>query len=39
VVFPGRVFRYRRGDEAARAQAQEHGRQLGIPEHQLDWPV
>jgi hypothetical protein len=39
VVFPGRVFRYRRGDEAARAQAQDYGRQLAIPEHQLDWPV
>jgi hypothetical protein len=39
VVFPGRVFRYPRGDQAGRAEAQAHGRRLGIPEPQLDWPV
>ena len=39
VVFPGRTFRYPRGDEAGRAEAQAHGRQLAIPEAQLDWPV
>jgi hypothetical protein len=38
VVFPGRVFRYQRGDMASRAEAQAHGRMLGIPESQLDWP-
>ncbi len=38
VVFPRRVFRYRRGDRAARAEAAEHGRSLRIPESQLDWP-
>jgi hypothetical protein len=37
VVFPGRVFRYRRGDVAARQAAQEHGRRCGVPESQLDW--
>jgi hypothetical protein len=37
VVFPGRVFRYERGDAAARAEAQDFGRELGIPEVQLDW--
>ena len=37
VVFPGKVFRYQRGDEAQRSEAQEHGRQLAIPEPQLDW--
>lgn len=37
VVFPGRVFRYPRGDAVARAEAQAFGRQLGIPEPQLDW--
>ncbi len=36
VVFPGRIFRYRRSDEAARAKAQAYGRSLGIPEPQLD---
>ncbi len=37
VVFPGRIFRYPRGDQAGRAQAQAHGRRLAIPESQLDW--
>jgi hypothetical protein len=37
VIFPGRVFRYRRGDQLARAEAQEHGRTLRVPEPQLDW--
>jgi hypothetical protein len=39
VVFPGRIFRYPRGDAAGRAAAQTHGRRLAIPEPQLDWPV
>jgi hypothetical protein len=39
VMFPGRIFRYPRGDEAGRAEAQAHGRQLAIPEPQLDWTV
>jgi hypothetical protein len=37
VVFPGRVFRYRRGDLAGRRAAQEHGRECGVPGPQLDW--
>ncbi len=37
VVFPGRIFRYPRGDKAGRADAQAYGRQLAIPEPQLDW--
>jgi hypothetical protein len=39
VVFPGRIFRYPRGDAAGRAAAQAHGRRLAIPEPQLEWPV
>jgi hypothetical protein len=39
VVFPGRVFHYPRGDKAGRAAAQAYGRQLAIPEPQLDWTV
>lgn len=39
VIFPRQVFRYRRGDATERSEAQEHGRQMGVPEHQLDWPV
>jgi len=38
VVFAGKVFRYRRGDPAGRAEATEYGRGVGVPEHQLDWP-
>ncbi|TWD74999.1 hypothetical protein FB561_6434 [Kribbella amoyensis] len=37
VVFTGKVFRYRRGDEAGRAEAVAYGRAAGTPEHQLDW--
>jgi hypothetical protein len=39
VVFAGRTFRYARGDVAGRAAAAEHGRSVGVPEPQLDWPV
>jgi hypothetical protein len=39
VVYPGRIFRYPRGGAAGRAEAQAHGRGLGIPEPQLDWTV
>jgi hypothetical protein len=39
VVFPDRVFRFRRGDAAGRAEAEAHARTLGIPEQQLDWPA
>jgi hypothetical protein len=37
VIFPGRVFRYKRGDPQHRAETQAHGRTLGIPAHQLEW--
>ena len=39
VVYPGRIFRYPRGDTASREAAEAYGRSLGIPENQLDWPV
>lgn len=39
VVFPSRVFRYPRGDLAARKRALEFGRRMGVPSYQLDWPV
>lgn len=39
IVYPDRIFRYPRGDRAGRAEAQAHGRQLGIPDPQLDWTV
>jgi hypothetical protein len=37
VVFAGRSFRYRRGDEPARAHVVAYGRSVGVPDHQLDW--
>jgi hypothetical protein len=37
VVFAGRVFRYPRGDERGRAEAQQHARAVGVPPEQLDW--
>lgn len=39
VVFAERVFRYPRGDRAARAEVEAHGRSVGVPESQLDWPA
>ena len=39
VVFADRSFRYPRGDHDGRAAAAAHGRSVGVPEAQLDWPV
>src|ERR1035441_4833497 len=36
VVFPDQTFRYPRGDDTGRTKAQAHGRQLAIPQAQLD---
>ena len=38
VVFADRIFRYRRGDPAGRAEAVAYGRSVGVPSGQLDWP-
>ena len=38
VVFAGRVFRYPRGEKTGRTAAEDHGRAVGVPEAQLDWP-
>ena len=37
VVFAGRVFRHQRGDRSRRAEAEKYARQVGVPEHQMDW--
>jgi hypothetical protein len=37
VIFPGRVFRYPRGDHAARTEAEAVAVTLGIPAPQIDW--
>jgi hypothetical protein len=37
VVFPDRIFRYKRGDVSGREAVKEYGRHCGVPEEQLDW--
>lgn len=37
VIFGGKAFKYRPGDPQGRAEAQAHGRSVGVPESQLDW--
>lgn len=37
VIFARRIFKYRRGDQAARAHAQAYAMEVGIPPWQLDW--
>lgn len=37
VVYPGRVFRYLRGDQAGRAAAVEWGLARGLPPAQAEW--
>ncbi len=37
VIFHDRVFRYRRGDPAQRAIAQQHALAIGVPAWQIDW--
>ena len=38
VVFAGRVIRYPLGDGDGRREAEVHGRAVGVPDAQLDWP-
>ncbi len=37
VIFPGRVFKYLKGDREQREAVKRFGRSLAIPESQLDW--
>jgi len=37
VVFPHKIFRYKRGDSSGRETAKEYGRHCGVPEAQLNW--
>jgi hypothetical protein len=37
VVYPKRVFRYRRDDALGRREAWSYGQSLGVPPSQLDW--
>ena len=38
VVFADRVFRYVRGDQRARSEAEAHASTVGVPVSQIDWP-
>lgn len=37
VVFPEKIFRYKRGDKSGRQAAKTYARHCGVPEAQLDW--
>ena len=37
VIFPGKVFKYPKGDQEQREVARQYGLRLEIPERQLDW--
>jgi hypothetical protein len=37
VVYADQIFRYAVGDQAGRAEAEEYGRRVGVPDSQLDW--
>jgi hypothetical protein len=37
VVFAGRIFGDRRGDDTERAKVADYARSVGVPEEQLDW--
>ncbi|MCW3844134.1 hypothetical protein ONA70_28990 [Micromonospora yasonensis] len=37
VIFPGKVFHYRKGDKPAREEVKKYARCAGVPDPQLDW--
>lgn len=37
VVFPNKVFRYKKENISEKIRAIEYGKTIGIPENQLDW--
>jgi hypothetical protein len=37
VIFPARIFRYRRGDQASKTEVQTYALGIGIPPSQVDW--
>lgn len=37
VIYPGKVFKYDKGDIQKKKEAEDYGKSLGIPESQLDW--
>jgi hypothetical protein len=37
VVFPDKIFRYKRGNRIGRKKAEQYARNCGVPDGQLDW--
>jgi hypothetical protein len=37
VIFPGKVFKYPKGDIITRAEAARYALSIGVPANQLDW--
>lgn len=37
VIFPDKIFRYKRGDQRRRKAAERYARDCGVPDGQLDW--
>lgn len=37
VIFPDKIFRYKRGDRRCRKAAERYARDCGVPDGQLDW--
>lgn len=37
IIFPNKVFKYKKGDAKSREDAMKFGRGVDIPEAQLDW--
>ncbi len=37
VIFPGKVFKYRKGNRVQKKAAKRYGRSIDIPDDQLDW--
>ena len=37
VIFPNRVFKYLRGNQSGKAEAQAYTQAIGIPAGQIDW--
>lgn len=39
VIYPGKIFKIDRTNEPQNREAQEYGRSVDIPPHQLDWEL
>ncbi|MEX2017588.1 MAG: hypothetical protein WD876_03890 [Candidatus Pacearchaeota archaeon] len=37
VIFHNKIFKYKKGNKEAKQEAVEYGKNVGVPEKQLDW--